>query len=445
MCDTIVALGNATADSSVIFAKNSDREPNEAHQLLIIPAARHPEGSTVRCTYIEIPQVSETYALLLAKPFWIWGAEMGANSEGVVIGNEAVFTRVPQEKAPGLIGMDFIRLALERAATAWAALEVMIGLLETYGQGGNCGFNHPFYYHNSYILADPREAWVLETAGRQWAAQRVTSVRSISNSITIGNDWDLASDGLVDYALEQGWCKNREDFDFGRCYSDRLYTRFSDARARCTRTTDLLHNHRGRITVETMMSYLRDHGANPEPGWSPGRALSGADVCMHVGFGPIRINQTVGSMVSHLTPDQKTHWLTGTSAPCTGVFKPVWLDSGLPEVGLSPQGAYDAACLWWNHETLHREVVRDYAVRLPLYKAERDELERKFIGDWEETRHAGVQPRAAFTAGCFKEAGQATERWIERVRSVPVQNRSEVLYALAWRNFNKQAGLPAGG
>ena len=73
--------------------------------------------------------------------------------------------------------------ALERAGTAWAALEVIISLLETYGQAGNCGFTHPFYYHNSYILADPREAWVLETAGRHWAAQRVTSVRSISNAI----------------------------------------------------------------------------------------------------------------------------------------------------------------------------------------------------------------------------------------------------------------------
>jgi hypothetical protein len=58
---------------------------------------------------------------------------------------------------------------------------------------------------------------------------------------------------------------------------------------------------------------------------------------------------------------------------------------------------------------------------------------------------AAVQARAEFTARCFSEADQATKRWIESVRSVPVQNRSEVLYALAWRNFNKQAGLPAVG
>jgi dipeptidase len=174
--------------------------------------------------------------VLLAKPFWIWGAEMGANEHGVVIGNEAVFTRVPYEKEPGLIGMDFIRLALERAATARDALVVITRLLEEYGQGGNCGFTHRFYYHNSYILADPQEAWVLETAGRQWAAERVKDVRSISNAITIGSEWDLASAGLVDYALEQGWVKRREDFHFGRCYSDQLYTRFSDAHARCSRT-----------------------------------------------------------------------------------------------------------------------------------------------------------------------------------------------------------------
>ncbi len=33
MCDTLVALGSATADGRVILAKNSDREPNEAHRL----------------------------------------------------------------------------------------------------------------------------------------------------------------------------------------------------------------------------------------------------------------------------------------------------------------------------------------------------------------------------------------------------------------------------
>ena len=47
MCDTVVALGDATADGVTLLGKNSDREPNEAHQLLRIPAATHPPGSMV--------------------------------------------------------------------------------------------------------------------------------------------------------------------------------------------------------------------------------------------------------------------------------------------------------------------------------------------------------------------------------------------------------------
>ena len=93
MCDTLVATSEATRDGVVVFAKNSDREPNEAQHLVYVPAKDFPAGSQVRCTYIEIPQVEHTYALILSKPFWIWGAEMGVNEHNVVIGNEAVFTK----------------------------------------------------------------------------------------------------------------------------------------------------------------------------------------------------------------------------------------------------------------------------------------------------------------------------------------------------------------
>ena len=66
MCDTMVVLPNSTADGSLIFAKNSDREPNEAHHLLAVPAADHAAGEMVQCTYIQIPQAPHTHAVLLA-------------------------------------------------------------------------------------------------------------------------------------------------------------------------------------------------------------------------------------------------------------------------------------------------------------------------------------------------------------------------------------------
>ncbi len=208
MCDTIVALGNSTLDGNVIFGKNSDREPNEAQQMILIPAANHVPGEEVHCTYIDVPQVERTHAVLLSKPFWMWGAEMGTNEFGVTIGNEAVFTRTPYGKDPGLIGMDMLRLALERAQNADQALRIVIDLLEKYGQGGNCGFAHKLYYHNSFLICDPEKAWVLETSGKDWAAEKVEAVRSISNAITIGNHWDMASATLVSNAMENGWCKD---------------------------------------------------------------------------------------------------------------------------------------------------------------------------------------------------------------------------------------------
>ncbi len=443
MCDTMVAMGNATADGSVLFAKNSDREPNEAQSLILIPHATHANGSKLNCTYVEIPQVEETNAILLSQPCWIWGGEIGVNEHGVAIGNEAVFTKVAYKKDPGLIGMDFLRLALERAATAYQAMEVITKLLETYGQGGNCGFAHKLYYHNSFLIADRKEAWVLETAGRQWAAEQVHDVRSISNAITIGSKWDLASDGLVDYAIEQRWCKGKDDFDFGRCYSDFLYTRFSDGRKRQRRTSELLEINKGRISVATMMAILRDHGPDASAEWTPGHGIAGADVCMHAGFGPIRVSHTTGSMISRLMPQVDTHWVTGTSTPCTGIFKPVWIDAGLPDLGPMPSGHYDKAALWWRHEILHREVLRDYATRISLYRDDRDTLEDRFLREAGIHAAKGVEERAAFSRSCFIETDEATSEWIHRVREAELKSHLPVYYALAWRGFNREARLSA--
>lgn len=445
MCDTMVALGNATADGAVLFAKNSDREPNEAHEVIVLPAADHAAGATVKCTYIEIPQVAHTNAVLLAKPFWIWGAEMGANEHGVVIGNEAVFTRVPYQKEGGLIGMDFIRLALERSSSAEEALFCIVKLLEEYGQGGNCGFRHPMYYHNSFLLADAKEAWVLETAGKFWAAEKVKDIRSISNALTIGRQWDLASPGLVEYAIQKGWCKSKTEFDFARCYSDFVYTRFSDAKRRQKCSTDLLLMKRGKITEKTMFSVLRSHAGVGEEERRIDRGLTGAEVCMHAGFGPVRGSQSVGSLVSRITENGATHWVTGTSAPCLSVFKPVWIENGLPEQVIGhPTGSFDKDTLFWKHEQLHRKVLENYAERQRIFAVERNALEDEFLRQETEFRNKEVSEKRIFTEKCFDEALRAEERWLYEIQKVP-KGKLDYFYTHAWRKFNREAGFGSFG
>lgn len=439
MCDTFVALANATRDGSIIFGKNSDREPNEAQALVLIPHAIHSPSDQLQMTYISIPQVRETNAVLLSKPFWIWGAEMGANEHGVVIGNEAVFTKTPYQKEPGLIGMDFLRLALERTSTAEEAMDLIIQLLEEYGQGGNCGFAHPLFYHNGFLIADRTEAWVLETAGKHWAAEKVRDVRSISNLISIGNHWDRASKDLVSFAIAKGWCKREEDFDFGRCYSDLIFTTFADGRNRLCRTAELLQKNIGKVDVPLAISILRDHGPDADESWSPAKGLTGADVCMHAGFGPVRVSQTAGSWISHLTKDGDTHWMTGTAAPCTSVFKPVWMDGGLPDQGPALTGTYDELTLWWHHENLHREILRDYTSRIPVMRSERDQLEQGFMETAAGHISLSGEQKKKLTESCFEQAHQAETDWLEKIKAKKIVNRRPNLHEFAWRKFDNEA------
>ena len=439
MCDTLIATAETTKDCVTIFRKNSDREPTAPHQVLSFPAASHHRHSRVRCTHIEIPQVGHTFAVLLAKPFWIWGAEMGANERGLVIGNEALFTKVPYAKS-GLLGMDLLRLALERAVNARQGVKVITDLLAEFGQGGNHGLAHKTYYHNSYILADPKEAWVLETAGPQWAAKQIKGIYSISNGITIENDWDLASPNLVPFAIEQGWCKTESDFSFARCYSDFIYTRFSDCHKRRSRSMELLNAHCGEITVETMMSVLRDHGQADGSQRPADESLAGADICMHAGFGPIRISQTTGSMVSYLDERAPLHFVTATAAPCTSIFKPVWLDASLPDTGPAPVETYDPATLFWRHERLHRATLRDHEHLIQTFAPDRDALEHEFVMEAFAARGTKPAVRAEVSARCFSRADEAESEWLKRVQNAP--SDENWLHAAAWKKLNRQARMP---
>ena len=431
MCDTFVALADATADGSVILGKNSDREPNEAQPIVYIPAHDHAPDAILRATYVTLPQVRRTRAVLLSKPYWIWGAEMGVNDAGVAIGNEAVFTKGKPEAEPGLLGMDLLRLALERADDAQAAVDVITELLTTHGQSGKAGHTADLHYDNSYLIADPTQAFVLETMGREWVMSRVAGTRSISNALTIRSDFDAASAGL------------RDASDIAGAHSDFLYTRFSDSAARQCRTSDALTVASGTIGVADAMAVLRDHGeAGQSPDWTPASGLFGQTVCAHAGFGPIRVSQSTGAMVAHLSSTGTTVWLTGSSATCLSVFKPVWMDTGLPDLGPAPGKYSDPASLWWRHESMHREVLTDFADRAPRVRDRIVSLEADLLvradavaGNIAQT----ARQRAEITADAFVLAAQAEAELLTQVQRRPVVNRRNWLYRRAWDGFDRDA------
>lgn len=78
-CDTMVVLAPHTRAGATLFAKNSDRSPRECQPLAQLPHRVYPQGATVHCQYLEIPQVAETAAAIGSRPFWLWGFEHGLN------------------------------------------------------------------------------------------------------------------------------------------------------------------------------------------------------------------------------------------------------------------------------------------------------------------------------------------------------------------------------
>ncbi len=391
MCDTMVRV----RDGEVLFAKNSDRDANEAQVLDWYAAASHPDGSTIETTYMEIPQVAETAAVLLSRPFWMWGAEMGANEHGVVIGNEAVFTREPTSDT-GLTGMDLLRLALERARSADEAVEVIVSLLETHGQGGGCGFeDRSFTYHNSFIVADPAGATVVETAARRWATEKVDGARSISNGLTI--------EGFADR------------------FSDRLKTRTSACRVRQPHTQRLAGSAAG---LSDMASILRSHG---DTTWPTYKRINGTlhMPCMH-GGSDIASSVSAGSWISHLGGDGHSHWATATAAPCISLFKPVWVADPI-EVAEAPEGTADES-LWWLNERLHRKVMVDPEPLAATFVPVRDHLERTWFTDPPSSREAFATHRRLLTS------------WIEALPETPDDVRPRFAQKY-WAKRNRAAGL----
>ncbi|HEY1075812.1 MAG TPA: C69 family dipeptidase [Fontimonas sp.] len=355
MCDTQVIV----ADGAIWFSKNSDREPSEPQPVVRYAAVRGDAARSLRVSHIDIEQVADRHATILSQPAWCWGAEMGVNDAGVVIGNEAIFSRHASLR-PALLGMDLVRLGLERGDSSRAALEVITQLLERHGQGGPAGYaDARFCYDNSYLIADGREAWVLETAGRRWAARRIEAAYAISNALTLDGAVDLASADVSRHAAV-----------FAEQHDTRLLPRLAAAQRR--RALALQACGAGGASWSGAAARLRQHqraDADPHRG-------SNGDVCMHAA-GFIRRHQTTGSMIARLDADGATVAFTGTSAPCLSIFRPAGFADRWSVLTAEAQRLQ--APLWRRHEWLHRWALADPALRERL-RATRDQVERQIFG-----------------------------------------------------------------
>lgn len=357
MCDCLVAVGAEAATRATLFAKNSDRRDGECQRFLQTPAAAHPPGAVVRCTHLTIPQVAETYRVMGHSPWWVFGFEHGVNEHGVAIGNEAVFSREPVEDEPGLIGMDLVRLGLERGRSAREALEVIATLIESHGQGGAAFAPGAAGHHNGFLLADPEEAWILQTSGRRWAARRAR-LDAISSHLSLSADWEIGSRDLDAFARSAGWWLGAGRLDVSAAYRHHgVPGRVSEGRLR--RSLELLRAERGRLDAAAMRRILRDHldgGAAPpaDASFDDERHFT---LCMHAE----PVGTTTASLVAELPRDRERPWPVWISfaTACTGVFVPVYLDGVIPPAYARGGETPTAGSAWWTMKRLQDAALRD--------------------------------------------------------------------------------------
>jgi secernin len=372
MCDTLCAPGR----SGMVFAKNSDRPPGEV-QVAWPFGRRRSAGCTLRTQYLTIGDTG-AHATFLSCPTWLWGAEHGVNEHGVAIGNERVSTTHDAAAAtPALIGMDLVRLGLERARSASEAVEVMTGLLEACGQGGIADAAHAEAYDSSFLIADPTDAFVLETAGAEYAAAAFPAGTAISNRITLGAGWTCASAALA------------PGDDFGRFRDRDEDTRYADVRLAASRRF-LASAPPGGLTPAATAAHLRDHGTGPwgapgvegpvePPPAYVGSDFTGVTVCMHVRG----LSVTTASMIAELplgiADGAPLRAYVATGSPCTSIYVPAFprtVAGPPPFIPLELSGEE----LWHAADVLRQRVEAE-PEELPALRAQLQPVEDELWAD----------------------------------------------------------------
>lgn len=403
MCDTMYVNNG----SGRFFAKNSDRSCNEPNLTLFVEAADYPRDcmggyGQVRCTYISIPQVAHTNAMVLVKPSWLWGAEMGVNDKGLVIGNEAVFTKSKGKKEKNLIGMDYLRLALERCDDVESALQLITAMLVKYGQGGNCGFDKNFFYDNSYLLAYGEKAVILETCGREYKTREIDGFGNISNRLSI------------------------EDNDFAKRNSDILFTTFSGSLERSSQAKCAISK---ATSVADVIKALSQHeeGMSDEKLFAKGSVKS---VCMHQSsLG----DHTTGSFIFDFNTG--VAWVSGCSTPCLAIFKPVLFGEIIPPVFSDENQSLD---YWLTREYLVRAIYGG-SIDLAEYRTKRAKLQEKMLKEYDLLAFCKAD-RAAIMKFCVKCEALESQFIEEYGREIQLCKNNKIPQKGIWAKYYTNLG-----
>lgn len=369
-CTTILAGKGTTADGSVLHGHNEDMGFSAVGRLWPAPPAVHRKGSTVEVPYVSLELPDATYG------YWASGNAFGTSGLGiaaesrpydsVLVGmNEFGLTMSCNwmySKEENLLGQGVRRYALrqlilERARTAREAVEFIGGIIDTYSQADWGGL--------TYCLADPDEAWIVETTSKNWVARRVKDdeVLVVANRFTIGEEYDMASKGLIDTAQKNGWFdpSKGKPFNFKAAYGDPLRMSSPYDIDREERAYALLKGKPGAILPADLMLVLTDAYEGTTKYHKPINHIEPWEDVTDKLLIPraIRTNLCQSSTVAHLRGNMPVDvgsvlWYAMAVPGYSGYF-PVYAGaSSVPDEYMNVNSAYGATSAWWTFRMLQK-------------------------------------------------------------------------------------------
>ena len=250
--DMAVALGTATSNGSTLIGIN--QFGSESTTLRYLPRREHAAGEQVNHPRAVLPEVRQAAAVLGAQPPGSWGLAHGCNEYGLFLGRTAWHSRLAESGDPtrAVDGNDLVRLVLERSQSACQALDLLTEAIERHGQSGPGG-------DSVFLVADAREAFVVEAAGNHWGLHVCHSTRAVCDVGLVRQDWHRLSRGLGEMVLDRKWWpEDGTKLDF----HDALLEPETDEREglrRWSRATLALAQQEGAIDSSSLRRMLAEH------------------------------------------------------------------------------------------------------------------------------------------------------------------------------------------
>ena len=276
-CTNLIVGKAASTDGSVIVSYSADSFGMFGH-LYHSPAATHEQGEMLdiydwdTAKYLgQIKQVPKTYNVI-----------GNINDFQVTIGETTFGGRPELADSTGIIDYgSLIYIALQRASTAREAIQVMTELVKEYG-----------YYSEgeSFTVADPNEAWILEMIGKGpgvrgavWVAVRIPDdcIAAHANQSRIHKfDMDdkencMYSPDVISFAREKGYFNGmNKDFSFADAYNP---LDFGGLRYCEARVWSFYRRHNAEM--DKYLSYIKGESDEPMPLYiKPAHKVSVQDV-----------------------------------------------------------------------------------------------------------------------------------------------------------------------